>query len=69
MFHIMVLKDTFLYVIRTCISVCDDLYRSGQYRYVTNPLYLYVNNYYICVCTVTLLLLGMCLNLARGICQ
>ena len=38
---------------------------SKQYRDITNHLHLYVNNYYIFVCTVTLLLLGTCLTLVN----
>ena len=35
---------------------------SKWYRYVINHLHLYVTNYYIFVCIITLLLLTMCLT-------
>ena len=52
--------------------MCDVLYEicmripfSKQYRYVTNHLHLYVTNYYIFVCRVTLLLHSMYLSLVN----
>ena len=39
---------------------------SKKYRYVTNHLYLYVTNYYIFVCRITLLLLTICLTLVNA---
>ena len=39
---------------------------SKQYRYVTSHLHLYVTNYYIFVCTISLLLLIMCLTLVNA---
>ena len=46
-----------------CVWNLHEISFSKQYRYVTNHLHLYVTNYYNVVCTITLVLLTMCLTL------
>ena len=52
--------------VRPVYGICIRIPFSKHYRYEAFHLYLYVTNYYIFVCTVTLLQLNMCPTLIKG---